>query len=52
MEKIIGFLLETIYCFAIVWFMFFLFFFTGNYRLAGCFITGLILLIFCITEKG
>lgn len=51
MKKLISLLLDFIFYGAVVWFGLFLFFFTGSYRIVGITITGVILIIGCITEK-
>lgn len=42
---------EIILCMALVWFMAFLFFFSGTIKVVGLTITGAILFAICITEK-
>lgn len=42
---------EIVLCIALVWFMMFLFFFSGKLKVLGMIITGIILLVACLTEK-
>lgn len=51
MKKLISWVIDFIFCVAIVWFAMFLFFFTGNYRIVGMTVTGVVLIVICITSK-
>lgn len=52
MKTLVTWLLDIIFCGSIIWFMMFLFFFTGSIKITGLAVTGVICLAFCIADSG